>query len=147
MAVDRAPAGRSSCVVRVVEDCSGDSYRQFGHDHLSHASRIRTDHWAGSASGLSSFGGLERRGFDVDDWDSSLPMVHGAISNFKALVRGTFHGLSATRMQAYADAFPWRYNHRTSDDPAADLPREICLVHIPRDGIPGTATIQPKMER
>lgn len=48
VAVDRAPAGKGSCIVRVAEDCSGDSYRQFGHDHLCHASRIRTDSWSGS---------------------------------------------------------------------------------------------------
>ena len=52
-AVDRAPAGRGSCAIRCAQDCSGDSWRQFGHDHLCHASRIRADAWSGIAAGLS----------------------------------------------------------------------------------------------
>jgi hypothetical protein len=76
---------------------------------------------------------------------ASLPMVHKVISNFRACARGTFHGLSAARMRSYADAFSWRCSHRASDDPAADLLREACIMHVPRKGIPGMATIQPKM--
>lgn len=72
-------------------------------------------------------------------------MAHKVVSNFKAYVEGTFHGLSAEHMQAYADAFSWRYSHRTSDDPADDLLKEVCLMHVPRKGIPGMAAIQPKM--
>jgi hypothetical protein len=60
-AVDRAPAGRGSCAIRCAQDCSGDSWRQFGHDHLCHASRIRADAWSGIAAGLSSFRGLEQK--------------------------------------------------------------------------------------
>lgn len=145
VAVDRAPAGKGSCVVRVAEDCSGGSYRQFGHDHLCHASTIRTDGWAGSAAGLAGFGIVQKR-HGADGQDSSLPMVHKVISNFKAYVGGTFHGLAAAHMQAYADAFCWRYNHRMSASPAADLLEEVCIMHVPRGDIPGMAAIQPKME-
>lgn len=60
-AVDRAPAGRGSCAIRCAQDCSGDSWRQFGHDHLCHASRIRADAWSGIAAGLSSFHGLSKK--------------------------------------------------------------------------------------
>jgi hypothetical protein len=144
-AVDRAPAGRGSCVVRCVEDRGGGSYRQFGHDHLCHASRIRADAWAGAAVGLSDFAGLAQRPFGKDDWDSSLPMVHRVISNFKAFVEGTFHGLSASHMQPYADELGWRPDHRATRDAAADLLRDMCLGHVPLGGIAATATTQPKM--
>jgi hypothetical protein len=93
-AVDRAPAGRGSCAIRCAQDCSGDSWRQFGHDHLCHASRIRADAWSGIAAGLSSFRGLEQKEYDSSDGDASLPMVHRVISNFKAYVEGAFHSLS-----------------------------------------------------
>jgi len=41
-----------------------------------------------------------------------LPVVHHVISNFKAHVRGTYHGVTQDRLQSYADEFCWRYNHR-----------------------------------
>ncbi|RRF89442.1 MAG: hypothetical protein DUD31_11575 [Coriobacteriaceae bacterium] len=72
-AVDRAPAGRGSCAIRCAQDCSGGSWRQFGHDHLCHASRIRADAWSGIAAGLSSFRGLEQKEYDSSDGDASLP--------------------------------------------------------------------------
>jgi hypothetical protein len=99
-AVDRAPAGTGSCVVRVVEDCTAASYRQFGHDHLCRASTIRTDPFCGSSAGLSSFGGLDQRDYDGGDPDASLPMVHRVISNFRAMASGTFHGLAGGRPPA-----------------------------------------------
>lgn len=104
-AVDRAPAGEGSCVVRCVEDCSGGSYRQFGHDHLCHASRIRADAWFGAGAGLFSFADLVQKPFARDGRDYSLPMVHRIISNFKAYIEGTFNGLSSAHMQPYADSF------------------------------------------
>jgi hypothetical protein len=113
-AVDRAPAGRGSCAIRCAQDCSGDSWRQFGHDHLCHASRIRADAWSGIAAGLSSFRGLEQKEYDSSDGDASLPMVHRVISNFKAYVEGAFHGLSKKHLQSYADSYSWRYSHRSS---------------------------------
>ena len=144
-AVDRAPAGKGSCVIRCAEDCSGDSWRQFGHDHLCHTSRIRADAWSGIAAGLSSFRGLEQKGYDGSDGDASLPMVHRVISNFKAYVEGAFHGLPKTHMQAYADSFSWRYSHRDAGDACTELLHEMCLFHVPLSGIAATATVQPKM--
>ena len=144
-AVDRAPAGKGSCVIRCAEDCSGDSWRQFGHDHLCHASRIRADAWSGIAAGLSSFRGLEQKEYGSSDGDASLPMVHRVISNFKAYVEGAFHGLSKAHMQSYADSFSWRYSHRSSSDACRDLLREMCLFHVPLSDIAATATVQPKL--
>ena len=46
------------------------------------------------------------------DEDARLPVVHHVISNFKAHVRGTYHGITQDRLQSYADEFCWRYNHR-----------------------------------
>ena len=144
-AVDRAPAGKGSCAIRCAQDCSGDSWRQFGHDHLCHASRIRADAWSGIAAGLSSFRGLEQKEYDSSDGDASLPMVHRVISNFKAYVEGAFHGLSKKHLQSYADSYSWRYSHRSSSDACMELLHEMCLMHVPLSGIAATATVQPKL--
>ena len=50
--------------------------------------------------------------FDEGDEDARLPLVHHVISNFKAHVQGTYHGVTQDRLQSYADEFCWRYNHR-----------------------------------
>ena len=144
-AVDRAPAGRGSCAIRCAQDCSGDSWRQFGHDRLCHASRTRADAWSGIAAGLSSFRGLEQKEYDSSDGDASLPMVHRVISNFKAYVEGAFHGLSKKHLQSYADSYSWRYSHRSSSDACMELLHEMCLMHVPLSGIAATATVQPKL--
>lgn len=147
-AVDRAPAGTGSCVVRVVEDCTAASYRQFGHDHLCRASTIRTDSFCGSSAGLSSFGGLDQRDYGGGDPDASLPMVHRVISNFRAMASGTFHGLAGgDLLQPLADAFSWRYSHRSCGDPTAALLSDLCAIHVPLAGIAATATVQPKMAK
>jgi hypothetical protein len=140
-------ARKGSCVIRCAEDCSGDSWRQFGHDCLCHASTIRADAWTGISAGLSSFRGLEQKEHDSSDSDAALPVVHRIIPDFKAYVEGAFHGLSKARMQSYADSFSWRYSHRDSGDAFGDLIRGMCLMHIPLSRIAVTATIQPKLPK
>ena len=144
-AAGRAPAGKGSCAIRCAEDCPGDSWRQFGHDRLCHASTIRADAWTGISAGLSSFRGLEQKEHGSSDGDASLPMVHRVISDFKAYVEGAFHGLSKARMQSYADSFSWRCSHRDSGDAFGDLLHEMCLMHVPLSRIAATATVQPKL--
>ena len=53
------------------------------------------------------------------------------ISNFKAMVQGTFHGLPAGSLQSAADEFSWRYSHRDSADAFADLVRDVAA-RLPR---------------
>ena len=146
-AAGRAPAGKGSCAIRCAEDCPGDSWRQFGHDRLCHASRTRADAWSGIAAGLSSFRGLEQKECDSSDGDASLPMVHRVISNFKAYVEGAFHGLSKKHLQSYADSYSWRYSHRSSSDACMDLLHGMCLMHVQLSRIAATATVQPKLPK
>ena len=146
-AAGRAPAGKGSCAIRCAEDCPGDSWRQFGHDRLCHASRTRADAWSGIAAGLSSFRGLEQKEYDSSDGDASLPMVHRVISNFKAYVEGAFHGLSKKHLQSYADSYSWRYSHRSSSDACMELLHEMCLMHVPLSGIAATAKASSSSQR
>ena len=146
-AAGRAPAGKGPCVIRCAEDCPGDSWRQFGHDHLCHASTTRADAWTGISAGLSSFRGLGQKECGSPDGDASLPMVHRMISNFKAYVEGAFHGLSKKRLQSYADSFSWRYSHRDSGDAFGDLLHGMCLMHVQLSRIAATATVQPKLPK
>lgn len=112
--------------IRAVSDCSGATYRAFARDHVSKASHVRSDGWSGTAAGLRGWPGLEQRAFDAADPDASLPPAHHVISNFKAHVLGTYHGVRSAYLQSYVDEFSWRYNHRGCKRKMALLLRDTC---------------------
>lgn len=64
-----------------------------------------------------------------------LRLAHKVVSNLRAYVQGTFHGLSATRLQGFVDEFCWRYSHRAPGGPgiASELLGEAARGHVPRD--------------
>lgn len=74
---------------------------------------VRTD-------GLSAFGALAEAGFVHDAVPSKhlpegvqpFPYLHTQISNAKAWVAGTFHGLGSRHIQAYLNEFCFRFNRR-----------------------------------
>lgn len=144
VAVERAwEGGAGRCVVRCVPDCSGPSYRLFGREHLDPLARLLADDWNGARSGLAEWPGLSQRKFDPVGGDSSLPTAHHVISNLKAMAAGTFHGLPPFRQQAFCDEFSWRYSHRCSRDPFADLLSDCMARHAPRGMLLG-AVFEPQ---
>ena len=123
----RAGAGgrRGRCAIDVVPDVSGTSYRRFASGRVRRSATVRADGWQGVRGGLAGWPGLDQRPFDPADPDASLSVAHHVISNFKAMVRGTFHGLPAGSLQSAADEFSWRYSHRDGADAFADLVRDV----------------------
>lgn len=70
--------------------------------------------------GLSSWGGLPEAGYshkptpnkDLPEGVEPFPYVHTFISNLKAWIAGTFHGLGDLYLQEYTDEFCFRFNRR-----------------------------------
>ena len=70
--------------------------------------------------GLGAWRGLDQVGFEhkpeananVPEGVEPFPCVHTLISNAKAWLAGTLHGLGATYLQDYLDEFCFRYNRR-----------------------------------
>ena len=77
-AVERRAKERGRCVIRVVPDCSGKTYKKFAEEHLDRAAHVRSDGWGGIAAGLKGWEGLDQRKFDGADADASLPTVEEA---------------------------------------------------------------------
>lgn len=118
-----SPGG--GCVVRAVSDLSGGTWRDFASQHVCRGASVSTDAWTGAAAGLScGWPGLVQRPFEPEG-PASLPAAHGAISLFKASLVGTFRGVSAARLQEYADEFSWKRSHR-GGDLFAELLGEVC---------------------
>lgn len=106
--------------VRCVPDCSGGSYELFASEHVSIRASVRADAWNGIRGGLAGWPGLDQGAFE-EAGPRSLRAAHHVISNFKAFVQGTFHGLAKASMQGAADEFSWRYSHRGSASACSDL--------------------------
>ena len=54
--------------------------------------------------------------YDPENEDSRLKWLHVLISNIKAEINGTFHGLRRIDLQSYLTEFEWRFNRRQIPD-------------------------------
>lgn len=54
--------------------------------------------------------------YDPENEDSRLKWLHVLISNIKAEINGTFHGLRRVDLQSYLTEFEWRFNRRQIPD-------------------------------
>lgn len=84
---------------RVAQDCivKGSTIVSDGHRSYNHLKELGYKH-------MSKV--YYRAGTDFLKW------VHTIISNAKAYIDGTYHGLDATYLQAYLDEFCYRFNRR-----------------------------------
>ena len=129
--------------VRATSDVSGGTYREFASWHVSRGASVSADDWSGIGAGLAGWDGLVRRAFDEGDAEASLPAAHHAISNLKAVVLGTHHGVTASHLQEYCDQFSWTYNHRGGDAFADLLADMVRWPHTPKRLLPAVMAVQP----
>lgn len=150
VAVERwAPGGGpGACSVRVVPDCSSGAWRAFCRARVSPLARVDTDGWAAAAAALDGWPRVAAGPMDPSSPGSWLRLAHRVISNLKAYVQGTFHGLPATRLQGAVDEFCWRYSHRAPGGPgiASELLGEAARGHVPRAELLSSA-FAPQAER
>jgi transposase-like protein len=85
---------------------------KFADESLAKGSSIRTD-------GLNIYNKLSENGythepkeFDTKKQPEHLHWTHIIISNVKALIKGTFHGLEPLHLQRYLNEFCYRFNRR-----------------------------------
>ena len=122
---ERARQGKLA--IRATLDCSGESYEEYAEWHIADSAHIRTDGWNGAKGGLKKWEGHDPKVFDASDEDARLPLVHHVISNFKAYIVGTYHGVTEDYLQSYADEFCWRYNHRGLKAKFELLLSDLCM--------------------
>jgi hypothetical protein len=91
--------------------------------------------------GLGTFGGLEAAGFhysptrtkDLPDGVEPFAHMHILVSNGKAWLQGTFHGLGPKYMQPYLSEFCYRFNRRRLEHRPVDHLLTACTAapHVP----------------
>jgi transposase-like protein len=98
--------------MKILESVDGEAVKAFSKEHVKPGSEIKTD-------GLNIYNCLAKEGFthtlipfDANKQPEHLHWTHIIISNAKAFVQGTFHGLDAKHLQRYLDEFCYRLNRR-----------------------------------
>jgi len=104
---------KSGCAaIRYVDTVSGNQYRRFAYDHIGLSAHIISDGLASVAAGLTRYKGHEPVASIDSENRLAMPVVHHLISNFKAMVIGTYHGVTKRYLQSYMDEFTYRYTNR-----------------------------------
>ena len=139
-------ASASRCVLRACSDANGSSMAEFAGAHVSRRHEVRCDEHGANQALLGGWDARPRKSARDGDSEASLPVVHHVISNFKAWIAGTFHGVTVARLQEYCDEFSWRYCHRAGDA-FADLLAELCRwPHVALSGIRSCRVAMPAHE-
>jgi transposase-like protein len=98
--------------MQTVDAVNGENVKAFVKGRVNQGTEIRTD-------GLAVYNCLAKEGythtpliFDEKNHPEHLHWTHIVISNAKAFVQGTFHGLDCKHLQSYLDEFCYRLNRR-----------------------------------
>jgi transposase-like protein len=100
--------------IQVVRRIDARRVKKFAAAAIAPGSTIRTD-------GLNVYRCLEKRYIHKPviatktGKEGILKWVHVIISNAKAFITGTFHGLDSKHLQRYLDEFCYRFNRRTRE--------------------------------
>ena len=102
--------------IEVVDNVNGVSVVETAQAMVEAGSEIRTD-------GLSSYNALKKEGyehhpenFDPKNHPEHLRWLHVIVSNLKAFIAGTYHGLEKKHLQRYCNEFCYRFNRRRFDN-------------------------------
>lgn len=98
--------------MEIVNDLKKQTIAEFAHSNIESGSTISSDAY-------SSYQNLQEEGyilgakvFNSKEDSEHLKWLHTIVSNAKAFVTGTFHGLDEKHLQRYLDEFCYRFNRR-----------------------------------
>lgn len=97
---------------QVLKTVDGDSLAGFASEAVEEGSTVSSD-------GLPAYNKLTEHGFEHQaetispiDNPGHLKWLHVVISNMKAFMNGTYHGVPKKHLQAFIDEFCYRFNRR-----------------------------------
>jgi hypothetical protein len=101
--------------MKILETVDGAAVKDFADGNVVKGSEIRTD-GLNIYMPLAKCGyALNRKVYDPKNHPEHLHWTHIVISNAKAFIAGTYHGLDAVHLQRYLDEFCFRFNRRYKD--------------------------------
>lgn len=133
----------SGAVLEAVPDQTAATVAAFCAAHVSRGCEVRTDCHPSEASALA--GGWDAVAVPSGgsgDAPGTLPAAHHVISNLKAKLDGTHHGVTSAGLGGYCHEFGWMYSHRAGD-PFAEL--LAAIARWPWRGVAGSrADLAPR---
>lgn len=115
---------------KIVRRLDHRTVMQFAKNHIEPGSHIQTD-------GLRAYTCLTEKYVHIPTVaegkpkDTLLRWAHITISNAKAFIEGTFHGLDAKHLQRYLDEFCYRFNRRYREHELFDRLLTACCESPP----------------
>jgi Zn ribbon nucleic-acid-binding protein len=103
--------------VKVVSNFKAKTIEAFAEENITHNSQIITDGFQSYKSQKLKKDYFHKfENFDKSDNHSDLKWMHIFISNAKAFINGTLHGLNGDSLQSYLNEFCYRFNRRHIPD-------------------------------
>lgn len=119
--------------LQAVASVNHDTTRQFAKTHLDREQTVHTD----ALNALNTLSETQHHVAKVTPPEQAsewLPWVHVVISNFKAFILGTYHGISGKYIQEYLDEFTYRLNRRFWEDEIPIRLLRLASNHLPVNG-------------
>lgn len=98
--------------MKVVNDLKKQTIAEFAHSNIESGSTISSDAYRSYRNLQKEGYNLEFKVFNPKEDPEHLNWLHTIVSNAKAFVTGTFHGLDEKHLQRYLDEFCYRFNRR-----------------------------------
>lgn len=96
----------------VVPDFKMKTIRETVQDRIEHDSIIRSDATHCHYELPQVFKNYTGKVIPHEELSKTLPYVHIAIGNLKALIRNVHHSVEREFLQSYINEFVWKFNHR-----------------------------------
>ena len=125
IAVEKGSKAGGACI-RLTDTISGDHYRRFARDHICTSAHILSDGLNSVGAGLAGYTGLDQSPSIDEEGGLAMTVVHHLISNFKAMVIGTYHCVTNRHMQSYMDEFSYRYTNKNRKAKFHLLASDLC---------------------
>jgi transposase-like protein len=96
----------------VTDNLQGASIIDAAHRMVTPGSEIMTDGYKPYGTLAGAGYEVKSKNFDPQNSPDHLLWLHKIISNMKAFITGTYHGLDKKHLQRYFDEFTYRFNRR-----------------------------------
>lgn len=112
VAMALTPQGKPKYLkMKAVENVRSETLRDFVESNLDSDVTIVNDGFSAYKAIAASHRTLTMK-FDPKNNPDHMKWAHKAISNAKAFIQGTYHGIKGKHLQAYLDEYDYRYNRR-----------------------------------
>lgn len=98
--------------MQVAPDLKGGTLADFAHSFIDSGSRISSDAYRSYLKLAKEGYSHEPKEFNPKENPDHLKWLHTVVSNAKAFIAGTFHGLERKHLQLYLHEFCYRFNRR-----------------------------------